>query len=467
MDTNRSWSIDDKRLNFQFGCEIGWEIKNGKRGRMLSNPTYTGIGPRFWGAWTCSATSREWTFWGTPNCGKGQPSRSATPATRRCRPVPRRAGGGDGMTRPAARRLRARARPWSAPGAEAEVTVRPGPRPSPGSRPASSTRTWPTRPSAVHLRVALDGGSPSRPATRPMTTALDRLVRSATGRRPPPAGGPGWPGLAPAGAGAGGRPLGRGDGRRRAGRRARDRVGAFVAGRRPRDGRLLLDDRRAGRVRQHGRPAAVGADEQRHPRRRRAHGHLGRVRARGRPCGSPTSTAAPSAREAARRRASRPTRPTSSPATTRWCSSPTRRRHAGFLALHGFNGQRGRGGPSFARLGEAQFDAVDHPRRRRRRTAWRSASAFDAEGTPKRRVDLVRDGVTTGLVHDRRTAQGARAPSRPATPSPARARSGAMPANLVLGPGTASRTSWSLRSSGACSSPTSGTPASSTRGPRW
>src|SRR4029079_607697 len=35
METNRSWSIDDKRLNFQFGCEIGWEIKNGKRGRML------------------------------------------------------------------------------------------------------------------------------------------------------------------------------------------------------------------------------------------------------------------------------------------------------------------------------------------------------------------------------------------------------------------------------------------------
>ena len=40
MDTNRSWSIDDKRLNFQFGCEIGWEIKGGKRGRLLKNPTY-------------------------------------------------------------------------------------------------------------------------------------------------------------------------------------------------------------------------------------------------------------------------------------------------------------------------------------------------------------------------------------------------------------------------------------------
>src|SRR5207302_330910 len=45
MDTNRSWSIDDQRLNFQFGCEIGWEIKDGRRRRMLRNPTYTGITP--------------------------------------------------------------------------------------------------------------------------------------------------------------------------------------------------------------------------------------------------------------------------------------------------------------------------------------------------------------------------------------------------------------------------------------
>src|SRR5918994_241840 len=50
MDTNRSWSIDDRRLNFQFGCEIGWEVKRGRRGRMLRNPTYTGISPRFWGS---------------------------------------------------------------------------------------------------------------------------------------------------------------------------------------------------------------------------------------------------------------------------------------------------------------------------------------------------------------------------------------------------------------------------------
>jgi TldD protein len=73
MDTNRSWSIDDKRLNFQFGCEIGWEIRGGKRGRMLRNPTYTGISPRFWGSLDMLGGRSEWTFWGTPNCGKGEP----------------------------------------------------------------------------------------------------------------------------------------------------------------------------------------------------------------------------------------------------------------------------------------------------------------------------------------------------------------------------------------------------------
>ncbi len=73
MDTNRSWSIDDKRLNFQFGCEIGWEIKGGKRARLLKNPTYTGISPRFWGSLDMLGNRDEWTFWGTPNCGKGQP----------------------------------------------------------------------------------------------------------------------------------------------------------------------------------------------------------------------------------------------------------------------------------------------------------------------------------------------------------------------------------------------------------
>ncbi|RZU78046.1 TldD protein [Micromonospora kangleipakensis] len=74
MDVNRSWSIDDKRLNFQFGCEIGWEVKKGRRGRMLRNPTYTGIGPLFWRS--MDMLSSEIVPWGTPNCGKGQPGQT-------------------------------------------------------------------------------------------------------------------------------------------------------------------------------------------------------------------------------------------------------------------------------------------------------------------------------------------------------------------------------------------------------
>ncbi|HEX7277414.1 MAG TPA: TldD/PmbA family protein [Acidimicrobiales bacterium] len=75
METNRSWSIDDKRLNFQFGCEMGREIKNGTLGRMVRNPTYTGITPQFWGSLDMLGGGKpgEWIFWGTPNCGKGQP----------------------------------------------------------------------------------------------------------------------------------------------------------------------------------------------------------------------------------------------------------------------------------------------------------------------------------------------------------------------------------------------------------
>jgi TldD protein len=77
MDTNRSWSIDDKRFNFQFGTEIGWEIKKGKRGDMLRNPTYTGITPEFWGSCDAVCSQSEWVMWGTPNCGKGQPGQGA------------------------------------------------------------------------------------------------------------------------------------------------------------------------------------------------------------------------------------------------------------------------------------------------------------------------------------------------------------------------------------------------------
>ncbi len=93
MQTNRSWSIDDKRYNFQFGCEMGWEIKNGKRVRLLKNPSYSGITTEFWNSMDAICSREEWTLWGTPNCGKGQPQQvmgtghGASPARFRKRKV--------------------------------------------------------------------------------------------------------------------------------------------------------------------------------------------------------------------------------------------------------------------------------------------------------------------------------------------------------------------------------------------
>ena len=77
METNRSWSIDDKRLNFQFGTQIAWEIKGGQRGRMLRDATYTGITPVFWGGLDAVAGADSWRLLGATNCGKGQPGQSA------------------------------------------------------------------------------------------------------------------------------------------------------------------------------------------------------------------------------------------------------------------------------------------------------------------------------------------------------------------------------------------------------
>jgi TldD protein len=69
----RSWSIDDHRLNFQFGPQIGYEIKNGKRGRIFKQPTYTGVTPHFWGSMDRVGGHEDFQIWGTPNCGKGEP----------------------------------------------------------------------------------------------------------------------------------------------------------------------------------------------------------------------------------------------------------------------------------------------------------------------------------------------------------------------------------------------------------
>ncbi len=86
LETNRSWSIDDRRLHFQFGTEIAWEIKGGKKTRMLKNPSYSGITTEFWNSCDAICDRTHWTLWGIPNCGKGQPMQTigtghgATPA---------------------------------------------------------------------------------------------------------------------------------------------------------------------------------------------------------------------------------------------------------------------------------------------------------------------------------------------------------------------------------------------------
>jgi len=73
LETNRSWSIDDRRLNFQFGCQNGWEIRDGRRVGLVRNPLYRGITPEFWGSCDAVAGPDEWRMWGVVNCGKGEP----------------------------------------------------------------------------------------------------------------------------------------------------------------------------------------------------------------------------------------------------------------------------------------------------------------------------------------------------------------------------------------------------------
>jgi TldD protein len=77
IETNNSWSIDDRRLNFQFACEIGWLIENGQLTRMVKRPNYTGITPQFWASLDAVCSRDHWSVHGLPNCGKGEPMQVA------------------------------------------------------------------------------------------------------------------------------------------------------------------------------------------------------------------------------------------------------------------------------------------------------------------------------------------------------------------------------------------------------
>jgi TldD protein len=72
VDDNRSWSIDNQRLNFQFGTEVAYEVKRGRRGRLLRDFSYGGVTPRFWGSVEAVAGPSEFRAFGYP-CGKGEP----------------------------------------------------------------------------------------------------------------------------------------------------------------------------------------------------------------------------------------------------------------------------------------------------------------------------------------------------------------------------------------------------------
>jgi len=73
LESNRSWSIDDRRLQFQFATEVCREIRDGELGRLYRNGSYAGVTPRFWGALDAICGPDEWRLWGLTNCGKGEP----------------------------------------------------------------------------------------------------------------------------------------------------------------------------------------------------------------------------------------------------------------------------------------------------------------------------------------------------------------------------------------------------------
>lgn len=83
METNRSWSIDDSRNKFQFGCEWARLIENGELTSVVKNPNYRGVSAQFWRS--LDAVGRDVELLGTPYCGKGEPNQAiavghATPA---------------------------------------------------------------------------------------------------------------------------------------------------------------------------------------------------------------------------------------------------------------------------------------------------------------------------------------------------------------------------------------------------
>ena len=76
METNRSWSIDDSRNKFQFGCELGRVIENGELKGLVRNPNYRGISATFWRNLVGVGNAQSFDVQGVTNCGKGEPNQA-------------------------------------------------------------------------------------------------------------------------------------------------------------------------------------------------------------------------------------------------------------------------------------------------------------------------------------------------------------------------------------------------------
>jgi len=79
LDMTKGLSIDDQRMNFRFGTEVGWEIRDGKLGRLLKNCSYTGVTPQFWAECDALGGPDEYRIHGIPSCNKGEPAQVAHP----------------------------------------------------------------------------------------------------------------------------------------------------------------------------------------------------------------------------------------------------------------------------------------------------------------------------------------------------------------------------------------------------
>ena len=356
LASNRSWSIDDRRLNFQFATEVAYEIKGGKKGRLFKNPTYTGITYEFWRSCDAVGDESSYVMLGTPNCGKGEPGQGAPRRPRLLRrPVPRRPGRGRQVV--SATDV---GRPTPLAIAERAVALADGGRRDRGrgarlGRDAAQLTRFAN--SEIHQNVAETNGS-AEPPGRDRQAGRRRVVEPPRRRGPaarsprPPSRSPATPRSSRTGAGcpdptpirrAPGRLVG-GHGGRDAGAAGRGRPGGHRRrrrGRRPRL-RLVLDVPRSSLAvaNSHGIRAAQRRTTRPAPdrddgRRRR----LGLRRA-GRRSTSGRSTRRRSGARRPTRRGRRPTRSRSSPATGRSCSRSTPSstssrcsRYMGFSAL--------------------------------------------------------------------------------------------------------------------------------------